>query len=269
MGNIDLHHPRLDISGDGETVILLNGLLQSKSSWAPFVRLLTPFYRVVCYDLRNQGSPADSLWDEEVKQDHAGDLADLVEALGGRPITVVGQSFGARIALDFAARYPEKVDRLVLAAMASPSLAARYSLVFSNWLRALPEDSDDDWLPFAEAVVPWAFGARYLQEQPDFVNLYAGNIRTTQRRAGIAANLRALLEANSPEGSTRFASLRINVPALVVNGADDYLTPPDQLDQALRILPRATFQVLQQCGHAVSVEGARDFERLTLDFLLA
>lgn len=262
---IDRRH--LEVSGEGETVILLNGLLQSAASWGSFARLLEPFFQVIRYDLGNQGSRPGQLYD--TAQGHLEDLAEIVDTLGKGRSVLVGQSFGARIALDFALRFPDKVDRLVLAAVASPTLASRYRFIFSNWLRALPEDDDGDWRPFAEAVAPWAFGAGYLREQPSFVSFYAQTIRGSQSRAGIAANLKILLDENTAEKADELASLSIKVPTLVINGADDYLTPANQLDATRRILPRATFHVLQQCGHAVSVEGVRDFERLSLDFLLA
>ena len=70
-------------------------------------------HRVIAYDRR--GFARSSAAPRGVLADQARDAAELLEALGASPATVVGWSAGGVIALDLAASYPERVASLVLA----------------------------------------------------------------------------------------------------------------------------------------------------------
>lgn len=257
----------LTVSGEGSTVILLNGLLQTADSWSGFAQLLEPDYRVVRYDLRNQRRDAAIPSISKSPDCHVRDLKYVLDHLKVERATLVGQSFGSRIAIEFAATYPDRVDRLILLAVNAPSLAERYRMIFRSWLDALPTHDAEDWGPFAERVCPWAFGSRYLRERSGFAQTYASMIARSHRVEGVAANLSILLSANADDRAGQFSGIRCNTPALIINGADDYLTPPDALDKTTQMLPQGTLVVLPKCGHAVTAEAGLEFERRALDFL--
>lgn len=131
--------------GEGAPVVMLHGLLVgSSASWyftcAP---ALAHDLHVLLYDLRGHGrsSRAGSGYDTATM---GTDLSGLLELMGwtGR-VSLVGHSYGALVALHWALRHPERVDRLALVELPLPpgklpELEAFFSLEPSQMAEALP-----------------------------------------------------------------------------------------------------------------------------------
>ncbi len=99
---------------DAPPIILLHGFGASLHTWEAWARLLSNHYRIIRFDLPGSGlSPPDPTGDYSDKRSMQL-LAALMDHLGVARATLVGNSMGGRIAWSFAARYPERVDRLVL-----------------------------------------------------------------------------------------------------------------------------------------------------------
>jgi pimeloyl-ACP methyl ester carboxylesterase len=100
-------------SETGPPIVLLHGLASSAQTWNLVAPLLAPDFQVVALDERGHG--------ESDKPDTGYDLATFVEDVAGviqalrleRP-TVVGQSWGGNVALQYAVTYPEAISHLVL-----------------------------------------------------------------------------------------------------------------------------------------------------------
>ena len=98
------------VAGRGDAIVLIHGWAQDLDAWDDQVAAFSPNYRVVRYDLRGFGQSsgfADMTADPE-------DLRILLDSLGIRRAHVVGLSRGARVALDFAVAFPDRVQTLVL-----------------------------------------------------------------------------------------------------------------------------------------------------------
>ena len=109
--------------GDGPLRIFLNGLGDAWTSWDPFVNELSGLH-LLQVDLRGQGrsltepqlaAPASHL--RFPFETHSFDLHHLLDELGVKdPVRLIGYSYGGGIALDFASRWPERVERVALIA---------------------------------------------------------------------------------------------------------------------------------------------------------
>lgn len=111
-GNL-LGHTVFGAGRPGEPpVLLLNGGMMSYGAWAPISERLAERYRVVGCDFRGQLlSPGEA----HVRlDDHAADLVRLLDHLGVERVHVLATSFGAAVALPFAAGRPERVASLAL-----------------------------------------------------------------------------------------------------------------------------------------------------------
>jgi len=99
-----------------ETLILIHGLSSTQDTWGPEItHHLCERFRVITYDLRGHGesdSPADHDYSLESM---ASDLAGLTKQLQIKgPLHLLGHSYGARVALKFAAQNPSEVKTLIL-----------------------------------------------------------------------------------------------------------------------------------------------------------
>ncbi|MGH3022306.1 MAG: alpha/beta fold hydrolase [Gaiellaceae bacterium] len=220
---------------------------------------------VVRYDLRGHGdSPLPGGPFSNVDDLHA-----LLDHLGLERAAVVGNSFGGRIALDFALEHPERTAALVLVASAlgghegSPELdeldEAEDELLEAGKLDEAVELSLRTWLdgPKREAA-PVSPETREL-------------VAAAQRRA--YATIVAAYESSPEPGPVRWAEppaatrlAEIAAPTLVVAGAldlDDFLTIADRLAAEI---PGARKAVLDT-AHLPGVERPEELNRLVLDFL--
>jgi pimeloyl-ACP methyl ester carboxylesterase len=103
-----------ELRGQGPLLVLIPGGAMDADSFAKLASLLAPTYSVLTYDPR--GLSRSNFDDIPVTQNmdtHGSDLAALVQAWALDPALVFGTSGGAQIGLNFAARYPSLLRRLV------------------------------------------------------------------------------------------------------------------------------------------------------------
>ncbi|MFD2236701.1 alpha/beta fold hydrolase [Aureimonas populi] len=109
------------IGGRGPAVVLLHGYTQTGDMWAPLAAELAREYTVIVPDLRGLGlsSRPPAGYD---KRTQAADIAAVLDRLGVQRAAVVGHDIGNMVGYAVAARYPERVTRLVLMDAPVPGL---------------------------------------------------------------------------------------------------------------------------------------------------
>src|SRR6202163_3171120 len=109
-------------AGAGPVVILLHGYAETSDSWAPLAAELVKTYTVVVPDLRGIGRSSRPAAGYD-KKTQAADIRAVVTALGYDRASVVSHDIGIMVAYAYAARYPDKVDRLVVMDAPIPGIA--------------------------------------------------------------------------------------------------------------------------------------------------
>ncbi len=105
----------------GDPVVVLHSLGRDGTDWEEVARVLGRRRLVYAPDLRGHGlSEGAEAYSFELMRD---DLVALLEALGLERVSLVGHAAGGLVALLFAAKHPERVDRLVLEEVALPAPA--------------------------------------------------------------------------------------------------------------------------------------------------
>lgn len=95
-------------------LILVHGAASNASRWEEFVEKtkLRDSWDILRFDLRGHGaSPSRTAGTLEA---HAGDIAALMDRVGCKRAVILGHSLGAAVAMNFAQRYPERVEGLIL-----------------------------------------------------------------------------------------------------------------------------------------------------------
>lgn len=149
----------------GPPVVLLHALGLTWQMWEPVIRRLAHGRRVLAYDLRGHGAASDAPASEDL-----GVLADdLLEVLAAADLDaahVVGLSYGGGIAQTFAARHPDAVLSLVLAATTDrpfDSFTERADAVEREGVAAQVAPSLARWFS-PEALAENRWGVRYARE---------------------------------------------------------------------------------------------------------
>jgi len=218
--------------------------------WDPQVPALARAgFRVVRCDLRGYGDtpPPSEPWND------ADDVAALLDELDAPRVAVVGASGGGRVALELAARAPERVTRLVLLCTAAPGMEP------GPGLRAVWEREEE------------LYEAGDIDGLTDLmVHTFVGPAATDDTRAAVGAMQRHNLEiqmavADEPEPLRAEVDLTaITAPALLVTGAHDL---PDFHRVATGLaatLPGAQHVHLDWAGHLPSLERPADIDALLL-----
>ena len=111
--------PYRNYENKGPQFICVNGVQQSMAMWMTFVARFGHDYRIVLFDFPNQGKgriisgPSQVSLDEQVEI-----LAAMMDKAGlSRDATLCAASWGGVIAVAFAAKYPHRVKRLILASL--------------------------------------------------------------------------------------------------------------------------------------------------------
>jgi len=108
--------------GSGPVVVLLHGYAETSDSWGPVAAELDKNFTVIVPDLRGIGrsSRPDGGYD---KKTQAADIRAVVTTLGYDRTSVVSHDIGIMVAYAYAARYPDKVERLVVMDAPIPGIA--------------------------------------------------------------------------------------------------------------------------------------------------
>jgi 3-oxoadipate enol-lactonase len=223
------------------------------------VEALKKSFTVIAFDLPGHGrSPVANDGDysfESMSQD----IVSLLNHVGVPRASVVGISIGGEIAQVFAAKFPERVDKLVLCSTAcytSPQRAAvwqeRIAAVADGGMSEIASGAADRWFtPQYRAANPHVVDnvrRRLTALDPD---VYTGLARTIQKM-----DLRPLLR-------------KLNCSTLVICGDQDGNTGPDVAAMIAQCIPGAKLAVLAGVGHFPNLEAPASFERLLLDALTA
>src|SRR5258708_6876349 len=108
--------------GAGPAVVLLHGYAETSDSWGPLATALAKSYTVVVPDLRGMGRSSRPAGGYD-KKTQAADIRAVVTALGYDRASVVSHDIGIMVAYAYAARYREKVERLVVMDAPIPGIA--------------------------------------------------------------------------------------------------------------------------------------------------
>ena len=103
-----------EVYGKGETIVLLNGIMMSTSSWNSFIDVFSRNNRLVLIDFLDQGKSqkSDKPYDQKLQSDI---VKGVIDELKIDKIHLVGVSYGGEVALNFALKYQENLSSLILA----------------------------------------------------------------------------------------------------------------------------------------------------------
>jgi pimeloyl-ACP methyl ester carboxylesterase len=244
--------------GDGEPLLLIQGLGQGMWAWREQVPILAQRFRVIAYDTRGTGrSP------EPEEPYFIPDLADdAAEILGGRAAHVVALSMGGYVALTLALVRPELVRSLVLIATGAggPDRVPRPDNVRRVFTDAvgLPHEQ------YGRVTMPYTFAPGWASENPErFERVLAARVEHPTSYETIDAHVRACYRFYG-EG---IEVERIRTPALVIHGDQDLIVPVENGRMLARRLPSARYVELPGRGHNLPLEDPETINRLVFEFL--
>jgi 3-oxoadipate enol-lactonase len=260
MATIDLDGITLHYTdeGAGEPVVLIHGFPLSSELWTPQRAALADRYRVIALDLRGHGR--SDLPDENITIGHyADDVVALMDALGIGQATVAGLSMGGYTTMAILRRHPDRVRAVMLLATKAPGDTEPGKQGRDEMIRLAREEGAT---AVAEKMLPKMLTERTRGEAPELTGFVRSMMAGTPVE-GIVAALHALRER--PDSTPTLQQTRL--PALILVGDKDELTPPADAEAMHRALSGSRLEVIPDAAHLLNLEQPEQVNRLLLDFL--
>jgi proline iminopeptidase len=233
---------------------------------------------LVLLDPRGTGGsdrPADSR--AFAIDDYVSDLEELRVHLGLDRMVLLGHSHGGIVAIAYAARHPERVERLILA-----STAARFAADQNAAMEAaMAARAGEPWYADARDAIETELKGEFstdgelmalsVRMMPFYFARYGDSERAwTRSLAGERLNADAtrLWEKEIFEHfDLRPGLARITAPTLVITGENDFITGPSGVAEFEQALPNVETMILPGVGHMIFVEAPEAFRGAVLSFL--
>ncbi len=258
--------------GSGEnTLILIHGLASNAGFWRYNIPELSKHFRVIAVDLPGYGKSQKGDYPYTLSF-YAEIISKLIDELNLKNVTLVGHSMGGQISIIFALKYPDKLNKLVLAAPAG----------FEEFQRG-----EGDWLRNAITMT----GVKSTTEEGIRRNLsnnfynwsdkweWMVEERVRMRKAKdfdeFAYTVDRCVDAMLDEPTFNKLS-GIKVPTLIIHGKYDGLIPNPYLNPGFpsdvfikgeREIPNAIRIEIDCAGHMIMMEKPDEFNNAVINFL--
>ncbi|MDQ1386349.1 MAG: hypothetical protein QOG65_3728 [Actinomycetota bacterium] len=273
LRHIEIHGHRVGYrcAGTGPVVVLIHGMAGSSATWRAVMPALAERFTVIAPDLMGHGESEKPRGDYSLGAFASG-VRDLILALGHDRATLVGQSLGGGVAMQFAYQFPERCERLVL--VSSGGLGEEVSVL----LRLLT-------LPGAELVLPLActnrvhgagvrvagwLGSIGLRTNPHLTEIWEsyGSLADSETRTAFLHTLRAVVDiAGQRVSAADRLYLAADAPTLIVWGDRDSIIPVEQGRATHAAIPGSRLEIFEGTGHFPHCERPDRFVEVVVDFM--
>jgi esterase len=245
-------------TGRGPSLVILHGLFGSLDNWATMAKSLGNYFHVITMDLRNHGNSLHSDdWNYGLM---ANDVKETLTALNLQKVFMAGHSMGGKTAMEFAARFPECIEKLMVIDI-SPRYYAPHHQSILNALFSLDLEQIQTRKEAEEKL------SQTISDQGTrqflLKNLYwkeAGKLAWKFNLETIAKKIEIVGE-KTPEGN-----ITIQKPILFIKGSSSgYINATDEKNIP-EIFPQASVFTIEGAGHWVHAEKPAELFSCFVDF---
>ncbi len=243
------------------TIVLLHAFPLGAGMWEPQIRSIPKGWRLITPDLRGFGGTSDPNPTQPAIDDYADDVTDLLGELGVTRAVIGGCSMGGYATFAVMRKAAHMVEAVVLAdtrmTADTPEGRANRRSMLALVDREGPSGVSREMMPKLIGSTTMATDAtveptvrRFIKQQsPDALR---GAIRRMMDR---------------PDSSELAAT--ISVPALIIVGEEDALTPVADAQKMAAAIPGARLEIIAGAGHLPNLEQPARFNAVLGDFLSA
>lgn len=246
---------------EGPTITIVNNFFLISPLWKNFTKELAKSYRIMTYDLRNQG--ATSMVEGDIEFDSLiEDLHDLLNYLKIEKTFLVGTSTSTLICRDFAIKYPAKVEGLVLVGpLFCPYGTRRRKFLTKSWINSLELGGSENLfahiypLIYGDMTIETGGSPAYLALKERFVAINSQD------------QVRRFLKSSLTTEDNPEKLQKITAPTLLMAGEADFINCSTSLQASAKLIPNAIVKEIEYCGHIPYFESNYLFEMLIGEFV--
>ncbi|HEY9263488.1 MAG TPA: alpha/beta fold hydrolase [Mycobacterium sp.] len=273
MKFLELHGDRVayqDVGSGEETLLLIHGMAGSSETWRAVIPQLSKKYRVIAPDLLGHGQSAKPRSDYSLGA-FAVLLRDLLDELGISRATVVGQSLGGGVAMQFAYQHPDFCQRLVLISSGGlgPDVGWTLRLLSAPGAELLlPVIAPPPVVTAGNKLRSWlAAGGIQSPRGAEMWSAYS-SLADSQTRQAFLKTLRSVVDYRGQSVSAlNRLHLTSDLPTMVIWGDQDRIIPIEHGYAVHEARPGCRLEVLTGVGHFPHVERPSEVADLIEDFI--
>lgn len=249
------------IKGEGQPLLLLNGIMMSTKSWLPFEKAFqSGGNSLLLVDLLDQGE--SQAMDEAFPLKLQADMLDaLLEHLHLSSVAVFGTSYGGEVALNLAVYYPNRVSKMVLA-----NTVARTNA----WLKEIGEA----WIlasgnpeAYYNTTIPVIYSPDFYDRKSEWMKKRKEILtRTAFANPDFLARMERLTRSAESHDVTQLLCV-IDCPVLLIASQQDHITPPEEQEYLAAHIKEAELVLLPKTGHAAFYERPDLFVAVMMGFI--
>ncbi|UCS94135.1 alpha/beta fold hydrolase [Echinicola marina] len=231
--------------GEGKPLIILHGLFGSADNWLSIAKELEHHYTMYLVDQRNHGdSPKSDDWDYKAMVD---DLAAFMSAQGLESADIMGHSMGGKTAMNFALKYPSKVNKLIIADIAPRYYPPHHQQILQglnaiNMEELKSRKEADDTL------------AKYIDEMGIRQFLLKSLGRNEERKFIWKVNLPVITEKIDNVGEALSGNKSFEGPTLFMRGANSKYIQDSDKEDLEKFFPEYKLISIKNAGHWLHAE---------------
>ena len=274
MKYLDLHGDRVAYreAGAGEALLLIHGMAGSSATWRAVLPQLSKKYRVVAPDLFGHGESAKPRGDYSLGA-FAAWLRDLLDELGITRATVVGQSLGGGVAMQFSYQHRDYCERLVLISSGGlgPDLSWILRMLSAPGVElVLPVVAPRPVLNVANRLGSWLTSAGIHSPRAEIAEIWSAysSLSDGQTRQAFLRTLRSVVDYRG-QAVSAISKLHLSsgLPVLLIWGDQDRIIPVAHGYAAHAAVPGSRLEVLPGVGHFPHVESPTAVVQILDDFI--
>jgi len=264
VNDIEMYY---EIEGEGKSLLYISGSygdLRRRPN--VFDSPLADHFKILAFDQRGLGQTSKP--DKPYSMaDYADDAAGLMEALNWDSAHVMGRSFGGMVAQELALRYPEKIEKLVLACTSTGGAGGSsypihelselsYEEAARRWIGVLDNRLDEAW----RVENPEEYESRIMEFTEEMHDLM-GDVGS-EKRMGVVRQLEARI------GHDTYSRVHlIQAPTLICGGRYDSQSPPENLENMHNQMPNSRLEFFEG-GHSFLSQDPKAYEEI-IKFLIS
>ena len=247
--------------GEGKPLILIPGFASGAWTWYRQTEDFSEDFRVTTFDPRGIGkSQMNDLQNLSMKT-FVEDIADLLDSLKIEKGHILGASFGGFVAQEFALRFPERVEKLILAC----TTAGGKNHVSPD-IEILRSFTPDPSLQLSVRIRKFfrpAFTEEFHASHPEEVE----KVCRLREENGVAEETYSaqLQAAFSFDSENKIDAIKHKT--LVITGDRDNLVPMQNSINLAEKLPNSILKIIENGSHMLFIENAEEFNQTITNFL--
>lgn len=247
------------IEGEGKPFVVMHGFLGMSDNWKTLgTQYASEGYQVHMLDLRNHGR---SLHSQEFNYEvMAQDVYDYCQANNLQKIDLLGHSMGGKVAMFFAMKFPEKLNKLIIADIGPKYYRPHHQDILAG-LNAIdfsvkPERSD------VEEILK-----KHVDDMGTRQFLMKSLFWKEPGQLALRFNLEVFNQQIENIGEALPEDFIYDQPTLFLKGANSNYIKDEDYEAIKRQFPKAEIEVIENAGHWLHAEKPKEFYEKTISFL--